>query len=505
MNPTINEFKLLFNNDIKLFYNKDGITLSKLGETSLSLFEINGNLYIPKLFYIQEDKNDSLEELTSDDILKNILKSHANISSKRPRFRLELGFKAIDDVMNNIELSESFNLNKEEINEKETKETKENQSNLVSSSIQTDNETTKNIPFTMHKSTGTEVKMINNGVNPDNIQMEEKAVNSINVTMVDKEIETMKEKVVTTENKLTETDSKIKKEVKNERVIQFEDEEMNNELNKNFGSLNEVKFDINCSICNQEIVKFKFVCLICKDFNLCQVCEEFHKHPTIKFKSSQLSNKKDALMLLKTFENSDFPEINSKPCGIFSKIKNVFVNPYYYANLRLINSNNEENKIRVASKSWLSLILEVVNTGKDIINEDTLVLVRNYNDLNVNIPKLGYNLKYNELLDVELTIDTKEANNYNLEIFLYNKDFKIDHNVISLKVEVYDAKDEKEFDEGLLKDYRKLAGISFQKKVFLKQIHDEKISNKDCMEVFNIMERNKWNLNSAIEELTLDD
>jgi len=154
-----------------------------------------------------------------------------------------------------------------------------------------------------------------------------------------------------------------------------------------------------------------------------------------------------------------------------------------------------------------------MNIGNEFLSEDTLVIVRNTSyasnsqsdkslSLKLNTSTIGQKLAYGQGREVVIKIETKDIGSFNLEIFLYNKNDKIDHDLVCFKVEVYENNEEKELNEGFLNSYPDLHFIDYIKKKYIKQVMLERISNKGIMEIFRIMEASNWNINDAIEELT---
>ena len=66
-----------------------------------------------------------------------------------------------------------------------------------------------------------------------------------------------------------------------------------------------------CSLCENALSSFKYICSICENCNLCEKCEDIHIHPCFKYKTSFLSNITDTYKYIDRNYNYKIP-IDSK-------------------------------------------------------------------------------------------------------------------------------------------------------------------------------------------------
>ena len=515
MNDNRKELKLHFNNNIKLLF-YENISIEELKQTSLKMFDICSQLYTPNLFYIRDDS--SLVELKDNDALLFVLSN--NSTKKRHRINIELLQKDLSNVeltssicllkeredkseldlldkndskrndlniINESEVWRSEKLNQEKVEDIGVQKFNQEAKNNVISEIQTAKEYIQQISQN-HVGIETEIKMVDNKVNSEIIRTEKKSVNFYDINMVDSKTST--EKINSIENKNT----------KKENII-FEQE---NQLVHQRCLSNEENFKFNCSICSSiNNSKFKYVCLICKELNLCIDCEDSHIHPTIKFKNNQLSSRKEAFILLKQHENKDFQELNKKSSGIFSLVKCAFTLTSSYAAKLTKDNLNENSTMRVPSNSLVSLTLTIQNVGIEDLGEETLIIVKNIQNLKIEQSNLGIKLKRNEYVDIHINIETQTSRIYDLELSLHNKNYEIIHDSLCFKLDVYNKIKEKDLLE-FFKDYPELKTLDFQKKYMIRQIKNENLTNKNIKEVLEILERNNWIIHESIDELTSD-
>ena len=63
-----------------------------------------------------------------------------------------------------------------------------------------------------------------------------------------------------------------------------------------------------CTLCDDSIAQYKYICTICEECVLCEECELEHDHPVIRFKEHFVgkNNKKEILSLIKTCSKENY-------------------------------------------------------------------------------------------------------------------------------------------------------------------------------------------------------
>ena len=256
-----------------------------------------------------------------------------------------------------------------------------------------------------------------------------------------------------------------------------------------------------CSICSSNLNNIKYVCIICDDLILCESCENFHNHPTLKYKNIQFSNIIDSFYLMKKFFFDDTNNYNPK---------NLLEN--------LINSNEYDLKIETVFEDDISMqpnetiklpILISNRTSNVIYSEDILLIIKNQKNINV---KYNSNKKFilssKNSIEVELIIKSNEKKSkekINIEIF--SQKFKIKKksyiNNIFINISIGLDEEEKELNKKF-EDCPKLINCSKEHKNMINYVIENGLSTKGPLEVFYILKKNFWNIDKSIEELTSD-
>ena len=261
----------------------------------------------------------------------------------------------------------------------------------------------------------------------------------------------------------------------------------------------KVEYNRPCYFCKAELVQFKYVCLICSDVVLCEVCEYSHDHPTIKFKSNGISSKLDAVYMLGLVDNK--LDHIQKDEGVFKRFKNSIFGSDLTCRARLFIDYEHFTMVRARPNKKFIIPICVENNSKSTLPVDTNVIVRNFNDMKHNQTELKFALGYKEVMRIDLEFVASYLNSYELEILLYHQDLKFEQEILKVKVEINNDLEEEEADE-FLKDYPKLRYLPRPEKLFLRHIKKEQISDKDIMMIYCIMTNHKWSIDSALDELT---
>jgi len=261
----------------------------------------------------------------------------------------------------------------------------------------------------------------------------------------------------------------------------------------------KIPMNMQCSLCKKNIIGVKFTCLVCYNLNLCVQCESTHNHTTAKIKGVHEANAKGEIYnLLKKFEKEDFPEHN---IGILTGLRNSFSGCNKYSAKLKVEFANE---VRARPSKSFKIPLLVANTCKNQIPSNTLILVRGIRDLKVRSLTIGIDIDPKASIPIEISGEAAvNAGVYDLEILLYHNQVEIECEILKIMLVVNDDKEEEELDI-FFEKHPKLLLIPKLKKQILRKIKLEGYSDKDLTVIYNIMEKYRWSIDYAIEELVAE-
>lgn len=257
-------------------------------------------------------------------------------------------------------------------------------------------------------------------------------------------------------------------------------------------------FKDKCNLCKKPFHQYKFGCLLCRDYFLCNKCEESHPHPMIKFKSENLSDNINKIITI-------YSNINKKEKDFHESIKK---------NLGVKNIKQLELRTNIASNSFLMgtnqermINLLIKNNNKFDIPKNTLsIIITNQFDLNINIKdELLFNdIKQGLEIPITLYIRSNDKNlleKYDLKIEVISNSLDIISKPINLKITVKNDEEDNELNKKF-NEFPSIILLPKEKKQKLQYIIQEKISVKTPQEIKAIMDKFKWSIDSAIIDLT---
>ena len=258
----------------------------------------------------------------------------------------------------------------------------------------------------------------------------------------------------------------------------------------------DAPFDDCCSICNEKIYYFKYICIVCKDIILCPKCEIEHEHPVLKCKFNQLSS----LESIYIFINTKLQEVkNHKNNSNF--LSNIFSNKY---ELKL-KCDSTIFAMRPKTKKNIPItILNLSNTELDCEKNKVMLYGKNNYDLQVYTHSIKKKLNKNEsteaLILLESTDKDKEYTFY-IEVFSLMSN-KLKSNVLSFKVEINEDQEDEKLDNFFV-DYPVITIESKSLKKGVKKIYeDSKNKNKfDPPTILKHLKNNKGNVDDTFYEL----
>lgn len=258
-------------------------------------------------------------------------------------------------------------------------------------------------------------------------------------------------------------------------------------------------FSAKCVNCNQQIFRIKYVCCICKNYILCNICEKYHNHPILKFKSKDLSSIKSIINYISTHHNLN----NTKQS--FSLKKNFISGLLFDNNNKqqlLITTENDKFTLRPCK--ILNITVSIENKSNSIIPSNSLCfMIKNFGNLVIGNTKIESDINALEKVEYELSFEASlQRKLYNVEISLYCVDTKrkIESNSINVEIEVNDDIEEEELNE-YFKKYSKIKQCCKEKKEIIRYLMHEGLAKCHPYIIKKTLEAYDWNIDMAIEDI----
>ena len=490
---------------IDIFYKNDTSFYEILNKIKESV-NINEEICNLKLFFIKNNDNENNKEkeiILNEKNYKDYIKDKSNFelkisnnSEKIKKFIFDEdinnfigGISKIknsnddEDDLNNDEDNIINNNNDEEYLNSNDIKNKEEKETIINKNDE-ENEKNDNLNKNEQK---IEENEIENNENNENNNNENEINNDIN-SLLDK----VKFSQLETQNILFTNNS-------NNQII-------DNSMKKNSNENKISKKDSNCfelekcSICSSNLNKIKYVCIICDDLILCDKCENFHNHPTFKYKNIFFSNIIDSFYLMKKFFFDNSNDYNPK------KLLDNLINSTTEYDLKI--ETVFEDDISMQPNETIKIPILISNRTSNVVySEDILLIIKNQKNINV---KYNSNKKFilssKNSIEVELIIKSNEKKSkekINIEIF--SQKFKIKKksyvNNIFININIGFDEEEKELNKQF-ENCPKLINCSKEHKNMLKYVIENGLSTKGPLEVFFILKKNFWNIDKSIEDLT---
>lgn len=247
-----------------------------------------------------------------------------------------------------------------------------------------------------------------------------------------------------------------------------------------------------CSICKEDLTFSKYICCICKNCILCNICEKEHYHPVIKCKNNKLAAFGDIYHYL---THHQFPKSkNSK--GVISSL--------FEKKIKLQLSTSSLNfTVRPSKKVYIPIYIE--NLTSNCIDKSSILYLISRNCENVFVQEKTINSAINkkEKSEIDLLIQAPEVckkYKFTIEIYPFDSKLKIEANKLNFTIEVNNDIEEENLNE-FFKDYPKLIYLDKDKKTKIKKIIEDKMSLEHPYIIFKMLQNFKWDINRAINEL----
>ena len=250
-----------------------------------------------------------------------------------------------------------------------------------------------------------------------------------------------------------------------------------------------------CTLCDDSIAQFKYICTICEECVLCEECELKHEHPVIRLKEPFVgkNNKKEMLSVMKTCSKENF----SSKAPLLShciSLSNDLIN----------------NSISMGPHVKKQFYIEIHNKSQSVLSKNSFRLIaKDYIDLQLKfegVIKEDIEPKEKKKIKINITSGKKEGNYEIYFYFLTSFEHKLSK-IYScpLKIKVNVINDEEEISlSGFFTDYPEIQKLPKDLLTIIYSVVNEKLSTKPPDEVYDILKKHKWNIQQAIEDLTKD-
>lgn len=277
-----------------------------------------------------------------------------------------------------------------------------------------------------------------------------------------------------------------------------------NEINLNYlddisqSCSNKNKFfdDEFCSICQYQIINYKFICILCEDFKLCNTCESSHsQHPLIKISTDCQSYSSKEEITKYILEHS---QKNQQKKPLIENFKKIFESSQPYVS---ISHSNEQTTFAMARGSLKDYTIKVKNSNDKVIDEEILIIPINNKNFNLKTTIIK-RMNANEVKEVPLTFEAPlNIGEYNFEIHVTMKNKKIMPEPIKITIFVTDEKDVDEKNFNLLfSKYDEIMKLSKEEQMKIYFTWQGVISI-DIEEFVKIIKEHKYSVEEALDDL----
>ncbi len=279
-------------------------------------------------------------------------------------------------------------------------------------------------------------------------------------------------------------------------VLKEEIEEIMDQINAKL----DIKSQL-CEICRIPPISAKYYCIFCEDMLLCEKCEKYHLHPLIKYNNSSVKNKTQMSNLIsKVNEVEAYPSItkNLRNSFIIQKLNSVFLNKQtsiaeiILPTTEILLPPNNEKVVHV----------RISNLSIDTyISKEMILFPINYKDLEIDVSPLNNDIAPQKYIDIDVRIKSRDKlSEYDLKFTLYNGGEEMScicPNNLHIRVG---------FDESLTYDdffidYKNILILTTPQKKMIYDLIINEVSKKTPTEIYDILIKNKWNLEESLDEL----
>jgi hypothetical protein len=265
--------------------------------------------------------------------------------------------------------------------------------------------------------------------------------------------------------------------------------------NPNISSGNYFQDDY-CSICKFQILKNKYLCVLCENFKLCSRCESSHnQHPLIKINIDchTFTTKEEIVQHM-----SELAKREEKKKSVISSIKSMFKPSPPYVNLYPCE---DSTIFAMAAGSKKEFLIQVHNFCNKAIQEEIAIIPMNNKTFGIKT-KIIEKLNVDEVKNVTLIFESPlEEGEYDFEIHSKLKNNKIIYEPIRFQVTVTKPQEVDEANANLLfAQYDEIMKMPKENRLGI-YIFWKDCCKREFNDFIRILSKYKYVINDAFDEL----
>jgi hypothetical protein len=270
------------------------------------------------------------------------------------------------------------------------------------------------------------------------------------------------------------------------------------QYNKNESNIDITQFfqDDYCSLCKYQILKNKFICILCDDFKLCTRCEASHtQHPLIKINidCQSYSSKEEIFQYI-----TELSHKQEKRKPMLQHIKKMFEPSAPSVSLY---PTNEPTVFAMASGSIKEYTIQLHNSFNKAIDEEIAIIPINNKNFGMRATIIK-KINVDEVKKVPLLFEAPlEVGEYQFEIHATMKNKKLNYEPLKMIVTVTHQKDVDEVNCNLLlSSYDEIMKLpkEDQMKIYLTW---RDVFSKDIDDFVRIIRKHKYSIEEATDDL----
>ena len=278
-----------------------------------------------------------------------------------------------------------------------------------------------------------------------------------------------------------------------------------------FSSISEIKdhlgkenyhFNEYCSICRFQILKNKYVCLLCDNFNLCSHCESQHlEHPLMKININNrtIINKEEIERFFKNQRREK--KLKENKGGILKNLGKMFKHP---ENVIKIYPKNP-TIFAMSKNSKQNFSLKIENSTNSKISEEIVIYPNNNKNFKVSTVVID-RMEPKEIRHIELTMNSPDKDgSYEFEISAKFMNNKVMLSPLKLIIMVTNPEDVDEANANIMfSNYEEVMKLPKEKRIALYNIVTGEFVRKDFKDILIIMRKHNFEIENALNEM-MDD
>jgi hypothetical protein len=256
-----------------------------------------------------------------------------------------------------------------------------------------------------------------------------------------------------------------------------------------------------CSACKFQILKNKFICVMCENFILCSHCEEGHlQHPLLKVNviNNRITTKEELIQYCVDLHNK-----TNKNQGFIQKNLNKIINLSPSKQYIKLDTKGSSLCFDMNADSKLNYPINLENITNENLEETIILSAINNKTFKVN-SKIVENIESRSIKAIEILLSSpNEYGTYEFEITAHSKNKGCLSNNLKFIISVVPSNKYEEADENLMfAEWDELFQLPKEDKIYLSRAINQGVIPKDLTNLANAVRRNKNDIMAAIDDLT---